>query len=1519
MRLLNTKSISMLAAVAALATSAQAQPAGYAKTPVRIHCGILLLDSSIGPGGVPANNDPYVFFNLDRRSDMKPPGWSFENPLAPSSATPAIQARWDAIYNALFGTPGPFPAGTRIGKNTAPYWEVILSSISEDNITKFDVLVIHSSGNLSLSPADREKIRVFLDSGGTLWFDKAFTQTVDSFNAFPVPFTTTNAGGNPSVYQPNHPILTYPYRLSPYEAAFMGAHRGGHAIIGDTLANLGFAPGNWYSVLSPLEADFNRINPIIVNSSGVTLGVASMGNGYLVVSAGNITSLINEPAGGTQLGGLGGNSGPVGGENFKNIPSTELKFTYNMIALGGAHPSLAKGSRRNNSSYDEVGAPLLELWHDYSLNADQGDHSNYFPPAIFKGAVFVTAGNRLYAYKTDFNRDLDGDGLNDDGFQDASIGAGQDLIWRSVDLPGPLSSPVCVEVSNPTGNARRNMVFVADVNGRVHVFNAFPRQNGRLLGPNPISPLAAIDPPSPGLPWDTSLEGRGPYSPVEMEGLVYIHDLVSPAFGQRNGRIWVIDAASLTYASTGGINWDARGTGSPNLPEPSGAPTLGYIPVTDGSGGFDKVMYISNRSVLTGNSSGLTSVWCGVRGESPTVIRNANNIQLTTRAASKGLRVFLPNGPSSYGFRIYLLDSTTGVPLTPAQTRNYLTGAVIQFGPGQLQLDTIGSLPANIAVRIDYHLDWGSGAPNLLGQLIRGQLFLPDDVTRRRRVLKSMALAPSGNLFLITSNEQNGGTLFCVKEFSRGQFELVYRWDLHEGYTVTLNGNQRVSVESAIVDRDDLWLMFPGAPGNPYPTLRRLHFHGAPVVRNDVCYVTVSADLQLSGMPFRFPGTYLLAFDANPSRTEIRLPSGIPDGVKVRQPDIAASTNKSNPERFVQLQNGQADIETESGVIRFRNMMSNTNGDMRNGFSSSQPVIVSGNAQPEQLLNPNATGSRWSPLLWYFGYTGMVCDSPLMHMGNTLYIAGGNFFASIVNGQFPPVPRPALFAMDAEISPNDPTIIVPPGRPGLRQVRWLIRDTSLPIGFYSNPHVRWPSGEGVQSFSDFVTRVNQTVLRDDVMGQALGVVGGDGTLVSWAASGLFAFKRAATLIADEGRVVEIDSAGFARWSSDVSYESKSDGTNTLTNVVRLQRPTKAYKVADDEFVVVDTGASRVVRINKGAGEERSITRLNLDLTHRPDGWREGDPVELRQPRDVAVWEDVVPAANNRFSNPQQFEYWVHYLIADTANRRLIELVDRHFAVYNAVNDTYEPGAVIRDANGNEQVSMLWWHTPEDLSGKSWQYTAVQRFQIGVDSSGLAQFVYAAGVGDMMPTRINTGIDPPDGSGSRETGGGPGGLLVFDGVNGDQVINEIVLPDGSRKRVIGVNSVSVNPIGILGNFIVYTVMFTDRSGVYEVQNVGGSWQVVWMLTNPVYENLRGVKLQATFAKRLQNGQVLLTNSHNGRTNIAGNLFYGEVTQWRAADYNPLAPNLGFTNVSVRSEIPPVVGTRSLRSPQSADRY
>ncbi len=1499
-------------ALAIFVVGAFAQPTSFAKQRVKIRAGILLLDSTVGPGLQPTNADPYVFYNLDRREDVKPAGWEFENPLASTSITDTILTRWAAIYAQLGVGGTAYTAAEKLGKNMAPYWEIRLSQINAEQLTDFDILMIHAPGNINLNSSEREKLRYFMDKGGILWFDKAAFQTVDPFNSFPIPFRTTAAGINPQVVSPRHPILNYPFQLGYLEAAYMGLHRGTHAILRGTLASVGLGAG-WDELISTMDPDFDKFTPIINNTAGMVMGVAEVGNGFFVVTAGNLTSYINEPAGGTNLGGVGRNSGPIGGTNFNAIPATELKFVYNMIALAGGHSSLSKGSRRLNTTFDDLGAPLLETWNDGPIALNHGDETNYIPPAIYKGLVIVSVDGRLRAYKTDLSRDLDGDGNFDDGFQDTSLGASVDLVWESSAMTAPLSSPVCYEISNPGAGVPRDQVAVLDGAGRLNVFNVFPTTpQGRIAATSPVVQTITVPGPAPVV--DTSLDARGPYTPVYFEGQLFVYDTYQ-GVGTRNGRVWVVNPATLSIQQSFGNPWTALGNGAPNLPEPGGSPTAGYIPISDGSGGMDKVMYVASRSTLSGGPAGISSIWLGAKGESPTLENpTPATITLSTRVASKPpLRIYMPGGQDSLGVRVYLVDSN-GNPYNAAQTATYLTGTVTQVVAGKLIVGLTGTpLPAGSGFRVDYTIDLGDTSPAKLAGLIRGQLFFPDDINRRRYMQKSMALAPSGNLMVVTSNEFNNGSLFCIKEFARGQFNLVYRWDLHDGYTVTINNNQNVRIPSAIEDRDDLWTFF----GFGYPTVRRLHFHGSPTIRGDVAYLTISCDQQLGFFPVR--STYLAAFDANPKRIDIRLGQPIPSGLRIRQPDIAASTNKAFPDRFVSLQNAMADQETNTGVIRFLNGMSTNSGQMQNGFSMSMPVIVSANNQVETILYPDGTGSRWNPMLWYMGISGFVCDSPPMVMGNTLYMAGATILADLFSGSFPPVPRGSMFAMDAEIPTNDPSIISIPSNPGLRQVRWIIAG-GPPPGFTSNPHIRWPSGQGVQNFGDFILRVRQTVVGNGSDTLVRGVVGGDGTLAAWTDNFVYGFRKATTLIADEGRILEVDSAGFARWASDVSYQSARDNV-TQFKVSKLVRPTRAYKITESEFAVVDTGGSRIALIDRSAGELRTIEKLTLDTTYRPGGWSEGDPADLRQPRDVQVWGDYVPAANNPLSSPNAMEFWVHYLIADSGNRRLIELVDR----YIADPTSFTVGDAVRDSNGLPIQNVLYWHTPRAFTGKTWQYTGIQRFQIGV-SGGNAQFAYIGAVGDMMPTRVSTGLDVPSSNADRETGGGNGGIVIFDPVSGDQVINEIVIPavgaavgsypagPAKLKRLTGVNSVSVRRVSTAPG---YAIMITDSTGVYEVVQNGATWNVVWMLPNEVYYAIRNVNFRAVSAKRLINGQVLITNSYNG-INAFGTNFYGEVTQWVGNTFDPNVLNMGFASTSVKLELPPIVGTKGLRNPQFADR-
>lgn len=274
---------------------------------------------------------------------------------------------------------------------------------------------------------------------------------------------------------------------------------------------------------------------------------------------------------------------------------------------------------------------------------------------------------------------------------------------------------------------------------------------------------------------------------------------------------------------------------------------------------------------------------------------------------------------------------------------------------------------------------------------------------------------------------------------------------------------------------------------------------------------------------------------------------------------------------------------------------------------------------------------------------------------------------------------------------------------------------------------------------------------------------------------------------------------------------------------------------------------------------------------------------------------------------------------------MIEVVDRYVA---RINNEGIPvvGGFVRDADGFPMTGQLFRVTPEELSGKTWSYTSVQRTWTGVDNNNINTFAYVAAIGDMMPTRVNTGLDQPNQNDLRESGGGSGGIVIFRRTGGTiaatDVINEILMPDQvTRKRLTGINSISLRPFRQNPqdpSLIDFAIMFTDSTGVYEIAlNNAGNWEVIWMLTNQAYEAVRRVRLTAASARRLTNGNVLITNSYFGTTN-QGATFHGEVTQWNDRDYNFTLPNLGFTTGSIKFELPPVVGSRGLRSPQFADR-
>jgi hypothetical protein len=1538
----------------AVGTAALSSAQNYAQRSVNIRAGVVVIESQQLAGGTPANFAPFAWFNLDSNQLAKPAGWNFYNPSAATRVTPQIAARWLAHNtNNGYGAVGP-AAGENLTKRDAAYWEFILSQAPDTQITDYDILLLAARRNVALNPLEREKLRKFMEGGGVLWVDVANaggTLAIDLINQFPLPFTVSNINlGGSATGDFNHPLLSVPNTLGFDSLSLMQSE----ALLGLRTVSLA-AFTDLRRQQSPQEGDGTKLLPVASDNLGPTIAVGQVGDGFLVVTTRGVATTLNRVQGQPNQSHRALN--PI----FDKSSDAAGKLASNMAFLTAGHAQNFKGARKVNSTPIDIGAPLLKRFDATAgpygpLNLNSGQF-NYVPPVIFQGMAVVSAPDgRIYVYDANPGKDLNADGNPDDGISDLSRGAYEDLIWVSVPMAAPISPAACMEIPDATG-APQQQISVTDATGTLHIFNAFPG----APGPN-VPQSNSVAPPGGTSPADTTLPGRGPYAPTYHDGLLFMTDEASAGLGGIVGRVWVVDARIGTHVNG---PWQAGGSSSPSIQRPSSSAVVGYIPIADNSGGVDRVLYVPTRpNGLGGVNAGFVSLWLGAKGEKPSSFSiGAGSLIVNTRAAGQGLSIFNPIPPGSpapahpLGIKLTVLDAV-GNPLDATAMDGLFTGAVTESN-GTISFGLEGT--ANTAliqgVRVDYTIDWGTGDPLKTSQLVRGQLFLPDDtILRSRRILHNLALSPGGTLHLVHGSQpsptdfiagRQGGAFYSFREDGRGIFKMVNRYELYPQHTVTLNQASPVSLPPTLSDSDGLQSLVPMFLGGP---LLNLSFEGGPAIHNGVVYVTARGT-----KTFGIPCTILMAFPEEPDLPKFEV-GNVTGGFSVVQPDFARSDNKSVPNQYSTLQGQQFIYErepgTDRGTIRIDNLMTSGRGQVLQSISRSQPIILRRGSQPDVVVEPNRS-SRWNPMLWYIVFHGYSNMSPPVVTGKTVFLAGNSALPGFIqsNWTFPPpvLPPPVtgmLIGMEADISPTDKFLFPDTARPWLKQL-WQLNVPGPGI-VEGNPDVLWPQNAGVTSFEAWGVRVLQTTLGNSA--NAFGVVAGDGALFSWSELGLWGFSRSDFVVTDEGRLGKFDPAGNPVWTADTSLlTGPATDTGSAAAVKPLVRATRAYPVGTSDLMVVDTGADRVMRLDKSGRELRSIEKIVVDDANLPEGFNTNAPLTFKAPRDVLTYtsyQTSIPFSN---PSPTGLEYWVHYVVADSGNKRIVELVDRYRA--NATTRRLE-GAI---PGG---LGVLLWHSPSSFSGKNFSYTSIARLYVeDIANPANSRWVYAAGIGSSLPTRVDTGLDSPNPARPRESEGGNGGIVIFDGSN-SQVINEVTLPATAanvffnpstgafdlparpvRQKLLGnLTSVSMRNKIIGGNTFV-TIMFTDAEGVFEIaQNgVNGPWQVVWMLPNEAYKAMRRTNadvllstsprdVRAYYARRLDSGEVLIVNGYIGTT-IGNQTFNGEVIQVdgdtdlsgiAAYGYHPNKKNLGFRTFSIRFELPPIQGARGLVIPVFADR-
>lgn len=1604
---------SQLVLMAALASpSAFAGPVSYARKAVDIKAGVVILDSqrtsASWNAGVSLSPAPHVFGQLDKQNSIKPPGWNYVNPRAESALSRTQFDRWVALNTFYSGTGVP-AAGSRLTKADAPYWEVDLSQISTEGLSEYDVLCLPVSGNLQLGTIDREKLRRFVDGGGVLWIDlhSGTGVTTDLANPAPIPFDLASAGG-PLFIDFTHPVLNRPNRVTPNEI-FRMQGQGTDSLVP-------FAAGGLLQ--SWVSSDYERLVPVVGESDdSITMGLGRIGDGYLFVTTRGLSAVLNSGFNGSNF---------TFNRTFRAAPpglgrfSTAVgKLVTNVIALQAQYSGEASSAHNTNSIRAEIEAPLLRR---FSTTAAVS-----VPPAHYGGRVFVVNGDQLVSFDAGQKTDLDGNGNPDDGVLD--LPSSQfDRLW-DVRAGGALSAPVCTEIR--TGGTSRSVVLVTVATRGNTTLQMYDMISGALLNSftGPASD-GSTEAPASGIPG----------APTVHEGLAFITDTLTTNRSGRIWVVDLNRQAVLATANGPfSVRRAQRFTASINSPtvgylpiqdNSGGVDKVVYCPMAGDTGkstGFVSLWF---------GSRGESPSSVIVNGGNLTVTTRAalQNLPILVTNDSFGLKVSLRRLDPATGQDLG--------PIPAGQIGNYLTGAVtvggqngvINLGLGPVGLgSTWSGAGQDVALRLDYTIDWTANATTGIRanpeSFIRGDLQFPDEIGNQSVLLGNLALAPNGNLFAVVAppdtaaNDGYGGALYCIRETGRGDFRILYRWDAHDRfrYNTLANTAPQFDYDPAIIDYDGL-LSAPGFGNLIDRPMRLLRFAGGPTVSGDRVFVSVTGAKAIPFIPAgdrtRFAST-VLAFNADPSPLEVEIDGLTTTNFAILQPDLARtpSGQKATPTVLSVLQPGQANAYSfertaNGGSITMSNSASATRGRIRDVISSNLPFIIRRSGQPDIIIEPELTRDsplivpnsplvpgnafgKWNQQVYQVVFNGLNLTAQPFKAGDNLFFAGGSFLPSLFNvfetgGGFNFTQIGLVYAMTASIAPSDlrsPTAKRNWMSTSVTARSWQRYHSTIDFGTFNpgspgdtavtpSTYITMPSSFGIRSFDDFRTRVRQAALNSSTVS---GIVGGEETISIWDPSRYYLFGQGRFTIVDEGRVIRVDSNGNPLWSSDTTInEGQSEPTGEVGRVLNIGKASRAYSTIGNGFAIADPAGNRIAEVDSSGRELRTITEFKLDPRFQPAGMVDNPVLSLSQPQDAITFTSIQPQATNPFSNVTGAEYWVHTMIADTGNQRMIELVDRFEydparRVIGALK-TYSDPTSRRPGQIESALGVLRWQIKSELTSKRYSYTSIDR-TFFADASGNLNPIFSFGFGNTRPSASALGLDGPSGplNPVPDNAGGSGGVVLYDPARGaNKVISEYnrpavpanifwnnatatfnspALPARSRVPIQGLRNATISFVDMGGPSPVLAVMITDNSGVYElIESAPGTWTTSWWLPREAFVAMRRNRVsgndvlttknptdfQPTFARRLSSGEVLVVNGYVGRHRAEpwvaqafgisrGDSYSGEVVVFgggfapgTGTGFSWTNPNLGFNNFYINFELPPIQGVRGLIAPQFVDK-
>lgn len=1326
------------------ATTAHADTHSYASERRQIKACVLVTSAAPGVNNGPENVTPHVFYIMDRRSDLKPAGWEFVNPLASGTITGDIYNRWQQrgglLDPAFANTPAgvAFRTGQPLTKNFGAYWEVNLDSTSSADLQQFDiVLMAYHNGQTQFTSDEREKLRRYVDGGGTVWLeDEGDFNLKSGLGAYgggqffiDLGFATViPAASLPTAATLHHPLINFPYALSQVDVQSLGAA----GVQYDNAAHTHHAHQGLNNTFTGVNGLANPRVLVPIIWAGTASGqlpyvsAGDYGAGHVVVSSGGIASGINAYVGGQDVG-EGGNSAVTSGDSTLGARPVDLKFAYNMIAWTSSVPTGGVNSRRTNSTQENVGAQLgtrFSTIPPLAPNPSAGSGS-----IIHKGVVFYVDGNNvLHAYDASPQQDLDNDGNKDDGIMDYIYGAPYDEIWNT-DLKGLLgttgstriSTPTIASVVNTGTGLPQDILMVTTSLGATMAFDAFPLSGGSLAITSPMvwgisSPDAApVDLSSDLTALGSTLQSPGP---AFSDGVVFtlwnqtandpnhhwhiaaLNPLTGNEVFQESGAIGpTVAPSTLPVGLLGGP--------VPGIPNPVGSLTTGYV--RDGStGALDKMIYVPTRTEQTTDTGGGTvqGVWFSTKGEPLEPIAASPNT-FTPKGQRRLVPWYLTNPPAN------------GIDLRPVVYKN--NGGVVtrlRYGIDFTVLYSGGPPTRSIVVTIvvpplagdtftaDYTLDWpadvlpviaGSGRPTAVEMRMFSRRSFGIGGDPRQGVANapamhlfgSPALSPQDYLFMGGGDYPGGDRLYAYHE----QFSNTLLT------TALSNGQTKANTELAWMfyanaPDDDFNIGTGGLPGRMHntdtffppktpalpgiPDVYVTDFEqiGSPAYANGVVYVTGYCHLRSetnSALQNLPDALVVMALRANPDTT-FTVQRG--DGTLIRLPNERLKIRQPDLVNSTALSPKYIDLLEDVNFTVDRSSSAIHITDFR-----SQAGAGGGNAFNTALpiLVSTVAGAvivdLTDPIINH--QTGFgILDNVLWWMTVPLAF-NANFY--------PGYPYPAQWSGS---NPGGLSGIKPASGPSIVGSTLYYGSTTGQVVSVDLTGINANGGQtNVYRSDDGTSRVVAQAALKGPLGFAVQQpifsppVATTGIVTVGTSQGLAVLDNQLTLIADNNRLIEVDRAGRAAWTMDATKSIRlvqsagANGGQIGALNTSLSRPNMAHRSTLNDFVIADTGNNRVIQADKVGIVTWELSRLSNDLRFL----RENDPLALNQPTDIQVY---TTSGTNTLSFTSPIAAGVTYTYNPGAGGLWFAI---HYIIADSGNFRALEVVDVYDANGNPVV------------------------------------------------------------------------------------------------------------------------------------------------------------------------------------------------------------------------------------------